>query len=353
MSSEEIGKKLRKKYGENAFKSILDDDPLEVIPSGILSVDYCSGVGGLARGMHHVFEGVPSAGKTEIMLDCMDHYLSLNPYHKVAIVDVENRLKKDRLKLRNMDLTRIGISRCAIAEKVFDIMCDLIQDGSYGMIGVDSIAMLTPISDFEKEIEDQTKPGTHGNALSKGFRKLGALMMELNSKTINIFINQCMANIGGKQWEPKTIAKSGFAPKYLSSFTIEVERLLGKERITTDSSGTTVGNDIKLTCRKNSLSQFQHRKAIFHLNYTKGPVLSSELLNLGMGYGLISKAGRGQFSINIPEQDPYPVKGYDNLVTLLDTHDTFPVLLKKLIQDKIKNGELTSDPDEDLIDGDD
>jgi len=337
-----LAEQLRKKYGQNSFKNIFDDDPLEIVETGCLSLDYVSGVGGFPRGMNVVLEGLPSAGKTEIALDWAKEFLLKYKTQKVYFIDVENRLRKDRVLLRGIPLERFDIGRTAKAEKVFDIMCDIIRAKEHGTIIVDSIAMLISSAEFEKDLEDQSKPGTQGKSLNMGFRKLGEVMMEEGSKCINLFINHQMAAFGAKQWEPKTIAKSGFAPKYLSSFTVEVERMMGKERITTDSTGTQVGNDIKLISRKNSLSHIQFRKASFHLNYSTGPVLSSELYNLGTGYGLIERIGRSTYTITTGT-DRLDVKGYDNLINVLDNDQEIISSLTERIKEKIKNKELTKD----------
>jgi recombination protein RecA len=332
--------KMKKKYGENSFKSIFDQEPLEVVSSGSLSVDYVSGVGGLPRGMISIFEGEPSAGKTELALDACKAYQDLYPLEKICYIDVEKRLTKDRVLGRNIDPHRFELGRKAIAEKVFDLTCDVVTEKNYGLVVIDSISMLTPESDLEKKLEDQTKPATQAVALQKGFRKLGAIMMEENSKCVVIMINQLQSNIGAKQWESKVTGKSGFAPKYLSSFTIRVERLMGKERIEKDETGHTVSNEIKLTCIKNSLSHIQHRKSTFVLNYAKGPVLSSELINLGIGYGLITKANNVTWEIH-PSDTAISVRGYDNLVKKLDTDQDLALKLKHMISEKIKNGDLT------------
>lgn len=340
-----LADQIRKEYGENTFKSIFDDDPLEVISSGILSLDYVSGVGGLPKGMNVVLQGLPSSGKTEIALDIAKYYLDLDANHKVYFVDVENRLRKDRVIARNIDPKRFFIGRTAVAEKVFDIICKVIPGHEYGLVIVDSIAMLVAAADLEKDVEDQTKPGTQGKALNQGFRKLGATMMDTNSKAIVLFINQLMSNIGAKQWEKKTTAKSGYAPKFLSSFTVEVEQLLGKDRVQVDGTGQRISNEIKLTCEKNSLSKFQNRKAIFELNYDTGPVLSSELINLGMGYGIITKEGNRIYKIKTAKEVT-SVSGWDNLVSTLNTNLELASDLKEQIYNKIKNGELTIELDD-------
>lgn len=330
---------FRKKYGKHSFKSIYDDEPLEVVSSGILSLDYVSGVGGLPKGMNTVLEGLPSSGKTEIALDCAKFFQDLDPNNRVCFVDVENRLKIDRIHSRNLDPHRFDIVRCAIAERVFDMLCDLVIANEHGMIITDSLAVLVPASDFEQEIEGNNKPGTQAKSINNGFKKLGACMMEQNSKVINIFINQMMGVIGAKAWEPKTAAKSGFGPKYLSSFTVQVEQLMGKERVDKAGDGSRLGNDVKLTVQKNSLCKFQNRKAIFRLNYDTGPVLSSELFNLGLGYGIIVDNGRGNYVLNLDAPKSYKTEALMNALS-------DPVIqpqVRKLIETKIKNGDMTVD----------
>lgn len=346
--------RLLDKYGPNSMKNIFDDDPLEIVSSGNLSLDYVSGVGGFAKGSNHVIQGLPSSGKTEIALDAAKFFLDLYPNEKVYFIDVENRFKKERILSRGMTRDKYGdrfkLGRCAIAEKVFDILCDIINSGEYGMIIVDSIAMLTPTADFAQDIEDQTKPGTQGKALNQGFRKLCATMIECNSKCINIFINQVMANIGAMKWEPKTVAKSGLAPKFMSSFTIEVEQLTGKERLHKTESGHQIGNDIKLSCKKNSLGRFQARKAIFHLNYEKGPVLAYDVMNLGLGYNLIKKETSITYTID-DGSTVHKIKGYDNVVEFLKGNTIVTEYLKDAILVKIKSGTQTADIDDLLNEG--
>lgn len=95
--------KIEKDYGRGAIMKLGDDniENIEVIPSGIIGLDYALGVGGYPRGRIIEIYGPESSGKTTLAI------LAIAQAQKqggiAAIIDAEHAF--DRFMPRNLALT--------------------------------------------------------------------------------------------------------------------------------------------------------------------------------------------------------------------------------------------------------
>lgn len=326
-------KDMLKRFGSNALIGMDDFEELELIHSGSLMLDYLSGVGGLPKGLNLVYQGETGSGKTFLALLNILQFLKDHPDKKACLIDVENRLNKRRVLELGIDPARFFVTKKAKAEHVFDIMAEMVKGNDFGMVVVDSLSNVSSEQELSGVNEDSTNPGGQAKIIQKGYRKLTSDMMDVNSKQINIFICQLMDKMGAKKWEEKTMAKGGNAPKYMSSFTIEVTAVKAKDGTVKDEGGNALGRETRLYCPKNSISSHPFRKGTILIDFKDGIDRSHERFILGTGFGLIDRGG------SIYTIGEHKFKGYDNLLKELKHNDDLIKIIEAKIFECIKSGQ--------------
>src|SRR3954454_7951142 len=157
---------IERQFGKGSVMRLGDETraPLEVIPTGAISLDIALGLGGLPRGRVVEIYGPESSGKTTVAL------------HAVASAQRAG-----------------GIVAFIDAEQALEIADMLIRSGALDLIVIDSVAALVPRAEIEGEMGD-SHVGLQARLMSQALRKItGALS---NSGTTAIFINQLREKIG-------------------------------------------------------------------------------------------------------------------------------------------------------------
>jgi len=99
-----------------------------------------------------------------------------------------------------------------------------------------------------------------------------------------IFINQTRMRIGFFFGNPETTT-GGMALKFYASIRIELKRLAQLKK-----GEQIIGNKVKAKIVKNKVAP-PFKTCEFEILYDQGISLFSDLFNLGLGYGLVKKAG--------------------------------------------------------------
>ena len=157
----------------------------------------------------------------------------------------------------------------------------LVKSGGVDLIVVDSVAALTPRAEIEGEM-DQQHVGGQARLMSHALRKLTAIVAKAN--TTVLFINQIRHKIGIMFGNPET-TPGGLALKFYSSVRIEVRRaaqIQAGEKI--------VGNRVKVKVVKNKVAP-PFRTCEFDILYNEGISKYSDIVNAGVKYGVVAKAG--------------------------------------------------------------
>jgi len=146
---------------------------------------------------------------------------------------------------------------------------------------VDSVAALTPKAEIEGEMGDN-KVGLQARLMSQALRKLTANISRTN--TCCIFINQLREKIGVMFGNPETTT-GGNALKFYASVRIDV-RKIGQIKDGEDATGSRT----RVKIVKNKMAP-PFRKAEFDIVYGEGISKIGEIIDLGVEYNIINKAG--------------------------------------------------------------
>ena len=274
-------KEIQEKYGEGAIMLLGDVKrvDIDVIPTGSISLDLALGVGGIPRGRVIEIYGPESSGKTTLCLHIVAEAQKKGGV--AAYVDAEHALDPEYAKKIGVNLGDLLISQPDTGEQALDIVESLVKSGGIDVIVIDSVAALTPRAEIEGEM-DQQHMGLQARLMSHALRKLTAIVAKSNTSII--FINQLRMKIGIMFGNPET-TPGGMALKFYSSVRIEIRKaaqIQAAEKI--------VGNRVKVKIVKNKVAP-PFRTCEFDILYNEGISRYSDVVNTGVKYGVLAKAG--------------------------------------------------------------
>jgi len=314
-------KEIKDKYGEGAIMKLGDARKVDVdvIPTGSLGLDLALGVGGVPRGRIIEIYGMESSGKTTLAL-----HIVANAQKKgglCAFVDAEHALDPEYAKKIGVKINDLLISQPDTGEQALEIVESLVRSGSIDVIVVDSVAALTPQAEIEGDM-GQSHMGLQARLMSQALRKLTAIVAK--SKTIVIFINQIRMKIGVVFGNPETTT-GGNALKFYSSVRIEVRRSAQLKK-----GEEIIGNRTKVKIAKNKVAP-PFKTTEFDIMYNEGISYEGDLVNLGLKYELVKKAGA-----SLSFGNTRLGQGFENAKEFLRQNPKIADELTKVIKEKAK-----------------
>ena len=274
---------IEKSYGKGSIMRLGSRDvlvPVNVIPTGCLSIDAALGVGGFPRGRVIEIYGPESGGKTTLTLQVIAEAQKLGG--QAAFIDAEHALDPVYARKLGVDVDNLLVSQPDHGEQALEIAEALIRSGGVDVVVVDSVAALVPKAELEGDMGDPSM-GLQARLMSQALRKLTAIVSK--SRTCLIFINQIREKIGVMFGNPET-TPGGKALKFYSSVRIDIRRINAIKQ----TDGTVVGNRTKVKIVKNKVAP-PFTEAEFDIMYNEGLSNVGALLDLALEKNVLEKRG--------------------------------------------------------------
>ncbi|GAB2747931.1 intein-containing recombinase RecA [Salinifilum aidingensis] len=184
---------IDKQYGKGSVMRLGEGTraPIEVIPTGSISLDVALGTGGLPRGRIVEVFGPESSGKTSVALHAVAG--AQQQGGTAAFIDAEHALDPDYAKAIGVDTDSLLVAQPDTGEQALEIADMLIRSGALDAIVIDSVAALVPKAEIEGEMGD-SHVGLQARLMSQALRKLTSALY--SAKTTAIFINQLREKVG-------------------------------------------------------------------------------------------------------------------------------------------------------------
>ncbi|HIE43414.1 MAG TPA: recombinase RecA [Candidatus Omnitrophica bacterium] len=274
---------IEKQYGKGSIMRLGEEKayiPVEVIPTGALTLDIALGVGGIPRGRVIEIFGPEASGKTTLSLHIIAN--AQRSGGRAAFIDAEHAMDPKYARNLGVDLDNLLVSQPDTGEQALDIAEVLVRSNAMDVIVIDSVAALVPRAELEGEMGDSYM-GLQARLMSQALRKLTASISK--SKTSCIFINQIREKIGVMFGSPETTT-GGRALKFYATVRLDIRRtgnITSKQNIVT-------GTQNRVRVVKNKVAP-PFRQAVFEILYNEGISWEGSVLDAGLEHGIVERTG--------------------------------------------------------------
>lgn len=345
--------KQRRKYGDKAAFVGNTQFNIDVVPTGILALDYALGIGGWPRGHCVEVFGAPNIGKTSVL-----GYSAIAEAQKLGlqcgIINVEPRYDAKWFARRGGDPDNLVVQYPDSGDEAFHMLKEWTMDPDvpFDYILFDSIGALVTESDLAPEAKSRV--GGQSKMITDGVKRI--LMSAWKNNVGIMFINQQRddqnARISGLVDSP-----GGWAIKHSAMYRIHLKP--GKERYMTkvDSDNVMVGRELVANIKKSAAGESLGNNARFDFYHREiegfpfGVDITQDVINTGIKTKVIEQAGSYYRYPAFPKGQLQGKAGVEKFI------DENPAIVADIrddimdVMDKKRSEAVASRPDLEVLDG--
>ena len=146
---------IDRQFGKGSIMRLGENHPrmvVEVVPTGAITVDVATGIGGIPRGRVTEIFGPESSGKTTLVQHIIAEAQKQGGV--AAFIDAEHVLDYEYAKKCGVNVEDLYISQPDTGEQALEIAEALVRSGALDVVAVDSVAALVPRSELDGEMGD-------------------------------------------------------------------------------------------------------------------------------------------------------------------------------------------------------
>lgn len=273
---EDLKKGLKKKYDLDNISSDI------VIPTGSLSLDMATGIGGFPLGKIVETFAEESAGKTFVAMKVCANAIKMG--YNVAYIDSEFAIDKKWAKYNGFDIDspQVIFNQPNSLEDALNIAIDIAESKLVNIIVLDSLSSMVPIKEIEGNIGADTV-GLKARRVGQFLRKITSILNKNN--VLLLTIGQLRDTIGGMSFGDTSTTDYGNSMKFFASMRIRYWKGIEK-----DSNKNPIANRTTVKILKNKC-HIPFGTAKFDIVFGEGIDSDKELILMAKEYQIIKTSG--------------------------------------------------------------
>lgn len=259
-------------------------EPIPRIPSGSDAIDCITG-GGYPLGRIIEIFGPASSGKTTGCYHAIAQAQKMFPDKFCAFVDSEYSFDAQYAEALGVNVSELVVAQPDSGTDAFAMVQALVENGA-SMVVIDSVAAMLPREEAEEEDYGKSSVGTQARMMSKGLRKLTAIVGK--HKCVILFTNQMRDKIGVMYGDPSTVS-GGKALQYYASIRLKFTRI-GKveEKNANEKLATAIETKVE-TVKNKTFAPF--KTATIQITFGKGIDNDAGVLDIAIEKGIVVRKG--------------------------------------------------------------
>lgn len=241
---EELHSSIVAAHGEETVKLGRRTGSYPRIPTGVFTLDLAL-AGGFLTSRGHMIYGERSAGKSTLALRAAASAQRIYPDHAIAYVDIEGTYDPSYFAKLGGNPEYVYHSEPESGEHAVDVADGLARTKEISLIIVDSIAMLTPMTEIDESAEKDLM-GVHARLIGKFLRRVTNAMIQERHRGHRVTIlhlNQFRSKIGLVFGDPRALP-GGRALEFSTSQQVEIKN---SEKVNSDGVVTQNEHNFKIS----------------------------------------------------------------------------------------------------------